>query len=463
MNFDKSQRPRVLDGGRRRYSCSTYVTKVARRAHLLPEHVPHQIIGDVVRFTLAFNPGAAFSMSLGDELALHLRRVRGRRARHAVAAVSRRAAPGDVMRVLALGLAWGGAAGNLIDRFREPRGVVDFIDIGVGDVRFWTFNVADSAVTVGALMLAWCSGARIASSVAREPPRPPARARARWTSDAARRASRTGRVSDAGAGRRMRVTSSSRPPTLRASTSSSPAQLDLSRNQAATLIANGHVLVDGRRERASYRPPRASGSSVEIPRSAGRESSARTIPLDVVFEDDDVLVVDKPAGMVVHPAPGNWIGHPRERAQGARRAAVRRSARRAGRGSSTGSTRRRPGSCSSPRPTARTGCSGAALRPAQIVRRYAALCWGHLDARTGSRSTSRSRAIRETESAWQSSVPDGRRRTDLTRLARFDSADLLAGAPAIPGARIRSGCISRRSDIRSSVTTPTAEAAGASS
>ena len=33
--------------------------------------------------------------------------------------------------------------------------MVDFIDIGVGDVRFWTFNVADSAVTVGALMLAW--------------------------------------------------------------------------------------------------------------------------------------------------------------------------------------------------------------------------------------------------------------------------------------------------------------------
>jgi len=61
--------------------------------------------------------------------------------------------------VLALGLAWGGAAGNLIDRFLQRdgirNGVVDFIDIGIGDVRFWTFNVADSAVTVGALMLAW--------------------------------------------------------------------------------------------------------------------------------------------------------------------------------------------------------------------------------------------------------------------------------------------------------------------
>jgi signal peptidase II len=62
---------------------------------------------------------------------------------------------GDAMRIVALGLAWGGAAGNLIDRFRSPHGVVDFIDIGYGDVRFWTFNVADSAVTIGALILAW--------------------------------------------------------------------------------------------------------------------------------------------------------------------------------------------------------------------------------------------------------------------------------------------------------------------
>ena len=61
---------------------------------------------------------------------------------------------GDQTRIVALALA-GGAAGNLIDRFRSPDGVVDFIDIGYGNVRFWTFNVADSAVTVGALILAW--------------------------------------------------------------------------------------------------------------------------------------------------------------------------------------------------------------------------------------------------------------------------------------------------------------------
>jgi signal peptidase II len=44
--------------------------------------------------------------------------------------------------------------GNLIDRVRSGRGVVDFIDIGVGNTRFWTFNVADSAITIGAILLA---------------------------------------------------------------------------------------------------------------------------------------------------------------------------------------------------------------------------------------------------------------------------------------------------------------------
>jgi signal peptidase II len=122
--------------------------------HLRPEHLPHQILGNVVRFTLAFNQGAAFSMSVGN----HSRYFFGALAIVALVILYRLfrvTKPGDTLRTLALGLAWGGAAGNLIDRFRSARGVVDFIDIGVGDVRFWTFNVADSAVTIGALLLAW--------------------------------------------------------------------------------------------------------------------------------------------------------------------------------------------------------------------------------------------------------------------------------------------------------------------
>jgi signal peptidase II len=130
------------------------LTKLWAVSALWPPHVPHAVVGDVVRFTLAFNPGAAFSMSLGE----YSRYIFGAFAVVAIGILWRLyrvTESGDVMRVLALGLAVGGAAGNLLDRFREPRGVVDFIDVGVGDVRFWTFNVADSAVTVGALMLAF--------------------------------------------------------------------------------------------------------------------------------------------------------------------------------------------------------------------------------------------------------------------------------------------------------------------
>ena len=130
------------------------ITKALAVRYLMPQHVPHPIIGEFVRFTLAFNPGAAFSMSLGD----NSRYIFGAFAIVALVILwrlYRTSMPGDTMRVLALGLACVGAAGNLIDRFRGARGVVDFIDIGFGDSRWPTFNVADLAVSLGAFLLAW--------------------------------------------------------------------------------------------------------------------------------------------------------------------------------------------------------------------------------------------------------------------------------------------------------------------
>ena len=82
----------------------------------------------------------------------------------------------------------------------------------------------------------------------------------------------------------------------------------LSRNQAATLIATGRVTVDGQAQRASFRPPPGDRVLVEIPPPPDHPLLAEDIPLSIVFEDDDLLVVDKLAGMVVHPAPGNWSG-----------------------------------------------------------------------------------------------------------------------------------------------------------
>lgn len=134
------------------------VSKLLAERLLMPMYTPHSIIGNLVRFTLAYNPGAAFSMSVG----VYSRVIFGAFAVVALVVLYRLyrmtgsgVRAGDGWRIAALGLAWGGAAGNLIDRFRSPRGVVDFIDIGYGNVRFWTFNVADSAVTIGAVLLAW--------------------------------------------------------------------------------------------------------------------------------------------------------------------------------------------------------------------------------------------------------------------------------------------------------------------
>lgn len=129
-----------------------FITKAMAVEQLVPRHVPHNIIGDYVRFTLAYNPGAAFSMYLGPAsrwifatlsvvIVVVLFRITADLTR-----VSRLAAIGVPIVI-------GGAIGNLIDRIRYRDGVVDFIDIGVGDVRFWVFNVADSAVTVGAVCL----------------------------------------------------------------------------------------------------------------------------------------------------------------------------------------------------------------------------------------------------------------------------------------------------------------------
>lgn len=128
-------------------------TKQVAAERLEPEHIPHEVWGDIVRFTLAYNEGASFSVSLGE----HTRWIITALALCVLGVLMFqywKAAAHDRTMALALGFIVAGASGNLIDRIRSPRGVVDFIDIGVGDVRFWTFNLADVAVFCGAIMLA---------------------------------------------------------------------------------------------------------------------------------------------------------------------------------------------------------------------------------------------------------------------------------------------------------------------
>jgi len=85
-------------------------------------------------------------------------------------------------------------------------------------------------------------------------------------------------------------------------------QLALSRTVAARLIAEGAVTVNDGPVRASRVLARGDRVAVTVPRPTAppREILPWAVPLAVAFEDDDLLVLDKPAGMVVHPAPGHW-------------------------------------------------------------------------------------------------------------------------------------------------------------
>ena len=82
----------------------------------------------------------------------------------------------------------------------------------------------------------------------------------------------------------------------------------LSRSQAARLIEEGRVTVDGRPAAKSCRVAEGQQVTVDIPEVKDTAVEAQDIPLDVVYEDDDLIVVNKPRGMVVHPAPGHEDG-----------------------------------------------------------------------------------------------------------------------------------------------------------
>lgn len=84
--------------------------------------------------------------------------------------------------------------------------------------------------------------------------------------------------------------------------------VDLTRSQAARLIGEGLVRVDGRAAGKSERLSGGERVEVLLPEPEPIEAAPQDIPLDVVYEDEDVIVVNKPSGMVVHPAPGHPDG-----------------------------------------------------------------------------------------------------------------------------------------------------------
>lgn len=133
---------------------SDLITKAVAVETLSPSGVPQPVWGEFLRWTLVYNPGAAFGLYLGPYsrwifLSLSVA------ALFILWRMYRQTESGNVQRTLALALVSSGALGNLIDRVRHEYGVVDFIDVGLGASRWPTFNIADMAVSCGALLLAW--------------------------------------------------------------------------------------------------------------------------------------------------------------------------------------------------------------------------------------------------------------------------------------------------------------------
>jgi signal peptidase II len=115
----------------------------------IPLGTARPVVGDYVRIVHAQNTGAAFGLLPERTTLLSVLSVV---AVLAIVYYYRQIASNSSLVSATLGMQLGGAFGNLLDRVTQGY-VVDFVDVGVGDVRFWAFNVADSSIVVGIILV----------------------------------------------------------------------------------------------------------------------------------------------------------------------------------------------------------------------------------------------------------------------------------------------------------------------
>jgi 23S rRNA pseudouridine1911/1915/1917 synthase len=199
-------------------------------------------------------------------------------------------------------------------------------------------------------------------------------------------------------------------------------QLGISRTQSARLVAEGCVSVDGTVVRASRTLLRAEVVVMTAPeREPPRQFTPSTLTLNVVYEDDDLAVIDKPAGLVVHPAPGHWDDT-------LVNALVARGTTLAG------GTEGRPGivhrldrDTSGLIIVAKTELAhrklAAMIAAHKVTRVYAALIWGHLDQNPHIIEAPIARDLSDRKR--MAILPAGRRaRTDAFVVARLGCMDV---------------------------------------
>jgi 23S rRNA pseudouridine1911/1915/1917 synthase len=191
-------------------------------------------------------------------------------------------------------------------------------------------------------------------------------------------------------------------------------------------VAAGRVTVAGGPARASRLLQRGEEVAVEVPEEAPhRELTPYPIPLDIVLEDEHLLVVDKPAGLVVHPAPGHW------EATLVNALVARGTALSAGTHGRPGIVHRLDRDTSGLLVVAKTDLAhrrlGAAIAARKVSRVYAVLAWGHLAQSPMVVDAPLARHPRDRKR--MAIVPEGRpARTIATVAARFESTELVRAA-----------------------------------
>ena len=118
--------------------------------NILPHTPPKEILGSILRFTYTENTGGVFGIFQGNPLLFQL--MTGAAIIFLVVYYYRVEESSRIFQA-AIASILGGACGNFTDRFYKL-GVVDFIDLGFGDFRWWIFNIADAFISVGAILLA---------------------------------------------------------------------------------------------------------------------------------------------------------------------------------------------------------------------------------------------------------------------------------------------------------------------
>ena len=181
--------------------------------------------------------------------------------------------------------------------------------------------------------------------------------------------------------------------------------------------------MNGKREKASYKPVAGDVIIAEEPAVHEIEMLPESIPVEVKYEDEYLLVVDKPAGMVVHPAPGNWTGTLVNALMG------RDSDLPEGEmPDRAGIVHRLDKETSGLLIVAKTDRAhrilSSAIAARRVKRRYAVMIWGHLDDDNLSIDKPIARDPRDRKR--MAIVSNGRQaKTDFFRLARFGPGDLL--------------------------------------